>query len=44
MSGNIMGLIGVTLLAIIGTAVVVIGQLGKRHNKKGKEDATRHHG
>jgi hypothetical protein len=44
MSGNIMGLIGVTILAIIGTAVVAIDQLGKRHNKKNKEDATHHHG
>lgn len=47
MSGNIMGLIGVTILAIIGTAVVAMDQLGKRHKKDGKEDSTthpRHHG
>ncbi|WP_437559931.1 hypothetical protein [Acidithiobacillus sulfuriphilus] len=39
MSGNIMGLIGVTILAVIGTAVVAIDHLtSKRHKKtKGKE-------
>ncbi|MDA8246979.1 hypothetical protein [Acidithiobacillus sp.] len=44
MSGNIMGLIGVTILAIIGTAVVAIDQIGKRHKKQDKPDATHHHG
>ncbi|MHB9042591.1 hypothetical protein [Acidithiobacillus sp.] len=38
MSGNIMGLIGVTLLAVIGIAVLVFDhRRGKRH-KKGKGD------
>ncbi len=44
MSGNIMGLIGVTILAIIGTTVVAIDQIGKRHKKQNKPDTTHHHG
>ena len=42
MSGNIMGLIGVTILAIIGTAVVAIDQVGKRHKKDSQKDSTKH--
>lgn len=34
MSGNIMGLLGVTLLAVIGTAVVAVDWWGKHHAKK----------
>lgn len=39
MSGNIMGLIGVTILAVIGTVVVVIDQRVKRHHTKDKNEA-----
>ena len=39
MSGNVMGLIGVTLLAVVGIAVLVFDhRRGKQHSKKkGKE-------
>ncbi|WP_172437666.1 hypothetical protein [Acidithiobacillus marinus] len=43
MSGKIMGLLGVTFLAVIGTAVVVVAidWWGKHHPKKDKGPA--HH-
>ena len=35
MSGNVMGLIGVTLLAVVGIAILVFDhRRGKQHNKK----------
>lgn len=37
MSGKIMGLLGVTFLAVIGTAVVAIDWWGKHHPKKDKQ-------
>ena len=39
MNGNIMGLIGVTLLAIIGTTVVAIDQMRKKRKKQRKPES-----
>ena len=41
MSGNVMGLIGVTELAVTGTAVVAIDRLGKR--RKNQNQSSMHH-
>ncbi|WP_283102978.1 hypothetical protein [Acidithiobacillus acidisediminis] len=43
MSGNVMGSLGVTLLAIIGTAVVAVDRFGKQHKVDDKEHNTKHH-